>query len=566
MRTFVTTEAAMLLLLCASTLAGRAPEVPEPEKALLNTVDPWGLPFSDQLQRFRSCFRTAPEAAFAIGVTHDLVKVWPNKYWFRGEVTPAGATAARAPERWAAAGEVQAFQVAVLPALGAASAAYSIDVAVAGADADVSVAREVFVKTSSLASYPRFSSERWPDPLLPESSVMVEGTDCGVFWVDVTLPADTASGTVLCRVQVTGPTASASAVVPIRVVSGLKLDPKGYPFVTWFRRRKLTDAQYRDLCSLVLAHHTVPVDALKGQWDPETPAGFDDMRAFLETRGQRLFDVDRPGTKNFDSLYAHLKEKGWLDSTIAYSNADEPDGKMFAEKNVPFMTMVRQKYPGLKIYLASDWHDNMWEGCDAWMTDLSASGYEPEAHRDLDRPELWHYYCHLPIRWQMRAPLVQAPNMQIDNPALEQRLALWMSHHYGARAVFIWAGSAYTFGDDFWQTLTLTDKLSPYPYAGIHNGNGWLVYPSPDGSGTIPSLRLKVIRDALEDLALMKAVRDRIESGAIKGTAAKQLEALLNPVPGVFMSPHYFDQLPETLLKRREDILRRVAELSPSLP
>jgi len=553
------TSVAVLLItaLSASSEAGRAPEVPEAEKAMLNTVDPWGLPFSDQLTRFKRHFAQAPEAPFALGVTHDLVKVWPVKYWFRGDVAAAGGATLTAAERWAAAGETQAFQVAVLPRVGAPKATYKLTVTAPGAQ--VAVQRQVFVKTSAAAAYPRFASERWPDPLLPESQVTVAGTECGVFWVDVTVPADSDARVVECRATLTQAQNTASAVVPIRVVPGLDLAPKAFPFITWFRRRKTPEPQYRELCALVLRHHVVPADALRGQWDPAQPGKFDELRAFLQGHGQRLFQVDTPGGKNFDSLYAHLKEKGWLESAVAYSNQDEPDGEQFRARNVPFMKMVREKYPGLKIFLASDWHENMADGCDAWMTDISASGYDLNKHRDLKRPELWHYYCHLPIRWQMRAPLVQAPNMQIDNPALEHRLALWMSHHYGARAVFIWAGNAYTFADDFWDTLTLGDKLSPYPYAGAHNGNGWVVYPTPDGAGTLPSLRLKVIRDGLEDVALLAAARRLLEAGRIKGGKAAELEKLLNPRPGVFVHPQYFDKLPETLLKRRENILKLLA-------
>ena len=550
----------ILLLLGLGIVAeGAPPDVPEAEKALLNTVDPWGLPFSDQLIRFESHFAEAHEAPFALGITHDLVKVWPTKYWFRGETVAAGERPLRASERWAAAGETQGFQVVVLPRVGAPEASYTLMVEAFGAEVEVS--REVFVTTSKVAAYPRFDSERWPDPLLPENDVTVSGTDCGVFWVDVTIPPEESAGTIECAVSVTDGTASASATVPLRVVPGLDLDPKSYPFIAWFRRRtlakeKMTEQEYRDLCAVVLKHHAAPIDALKGQWDPKNPEKFDDMRGFLEAHGQRLFEVDRPGTKNFDSLYAHLKEKGWLESTVAYSNQDEPDDTQFVEKNTPWMQMVREKYPGLKIYLASDWHENMEQGCDAWMTDISSSGYDPEKHRGLEKPELWHYYCHLPIRWQMRAPLVQAPNMQIDNPALEQRLALWMSHYYGAKVVFIWSGNAYTFGKDFWETLTLSDKLSGFPYGGVHNGNGWVVYPSPDGTGTVASLRLKLIRDGLEDVALMEAARKKIEAGEISGERAAQLRTLLDPVPGVFVHPQYFDRLPETLLARREAILK----------
>ncbi len=542
------------LALAMAASAAVPADLPEAEKALADTVDPWGLAFSDQLVRFRSHFAAGPEAPFAVGIAHDLVKVQPVKYWFPGEVWPAGAAAGAAAERWAAAGETQSFQVAVLPKVGAAEATYRIRVEAPGAE--VAVYREVFVKTSPAAAYPRLAGDRWPDPLIPGDSVSVGGTDAGVFWVDVSLPATAPSGTVTCAVTVEGPDGAARVTVPIRVVAGLDLDPKGFRFFSWFRRGKLTPDQYRSLCELVLQHHMIPADALRGQWDPAAPQVFDELRAFLAERGQRLFQVDGPDSKGFDALYQHLREKGWLESTVIYSNCDEPDEEQFRSQNIPFMSRVREKYPGLKVFLASDWHENMAAGCDAWMTDLSASGYDPEKHRRLESPELWHYYCHLPIRWQMRAPLVEAPNFQIDNPALEHRLAFWMSSWYGARAVFIWAGNAYTFGPDFWQTLALESKPSPYPYAGVHNGNGWVVYPTPDGAGTLPSLRLKVIRDGLEDVALLAAARRLLAAGRVPGEQAAELEALLNPVPGVFVHPHYFDRLPETLLRRREAILR----------
>ncbi len=547
-----------LLTLCM-VAQGAPPDVPDAEKEMLDTVDPWGLPFSDQLTRFQSHFAAEPQASFAVGIAHDLVKVWPPKYWFRGETfLPAEDLVHQAKSRIAAAGETQSFQVAILPNIDAPDKTYTISVDAQGAD--VTVFRQVFVTTSKLAAYPRYAADRWPDPLLPETEVAVSGPDCGAFWVDVELPRDAPAGVIDCVVTVTDGDSSARIAVPVKVVPGLALDPKAYPFVGWFRRHKMTPEAYRDHCALVLKNHVVPVDALKGQWDPENPQKFDDMRAFLESHGQRLFEVDRPGTKNFDSLYEHLKTNGWVESTVAYSNKDEPDDETFIKENAPFMEMVREKYPGLKIYLASDWHENMAAGCDAWMTDISASGYDPEAHRNLERPELWHYYCHLPVRWQMRAPLVDAPNMQIDNPALEQRLALWMSHYYGAKVVFIWSGNAWGLDDDFWEKPALRDKLSGFPYAGAHNGNGWVVYPSPDGEGTVPSLRLKLIRDGLEDVALLEAARKLLDEGKVTGERADRLAALLDPVPGVFVHPQYFDRLPETLLQRREAILTLLAE------
>jgi hypothetical protein len=194
----------------------------------------------------------------------------------------------------------------------------------------VEIGREVFVKTSPGAAYPRFSSDRWPDPLLPENTVTVGGTDCGVFWVDVTTPEDGRPGAVECTVSLTDGKATASAIVPIRVVFAGRLDPKAYPFVAWFWQRKLTDAQFRDLCALLLKHHVQPIDALKGRWDVADPGRFDTLHDFLVSRGQRIFEVDHPGDNDpkFDALYAHLKQKNWLANTWVYS-IDEPDEETF---------------------------------------------------------------------------------------------------------------------------------------------------------------------------------------------------------------------------------------------
>ncbi len=567
---------AWALILSATALAKVPENLPEAEKAIADTVDPWGLSFSDQLTRFQQRFTPQPKATFCIGVTHDLVKVLPNKYWFRGpSFLPFAPPTRRAPERWAAAGETQSFQVAVLPRTGAPRATYKITAEVQGADqrVPVEVFREVFVTTAEPA-YPRLAGDRWPDPLLPSAEVTVSGLDAGVFWVDVKLPPDQPSGEVAVRVQVTDGRQTAGCVVPIRVVGGLKLDPKAYPFVGWFRpqymgKRKLSDRQFRDMCALVLEHHLQPIDALVGRWDEKDPAKFDEFFDFLRDRGQAIFQLDKPGPPAFEALYRHVKATGRLSQCVIYSNADEPDAETFRTKNIPFCREMHQKYPGLRVYLASEYHPHMEQGCDIWMTDISSHTYDPEGMRDLQEPELWHYYCHLPVRWQMRAPLTLAPNMQIDNPALEHRLALWVSRYYGAKGVFIWAGfSARGIPEDFWETLKLSDKPSGFPYAGIHNGNNYRVYPPQTEDGPVlPSVRLKVTRDALEDLALFAEAERLLAEGKLPPEQAEKLRQLLDPTPAVFVHPQYFDRLPETLLARRRAILRTLAEaLEPSGP
>jgi hypothetical protein len=567
--------ALLLAGLSAAPAANYPEDLPAAEKAIAGSVDPWGLPFSDSLrgylQRFGPELRSGADSRFALGVTHDLVKVWPLKYWFRGESVGAAAgdgAVLQAGKRWAAAGETQSFQVVVLPRLGAAEATYRVTAAVEGAaGATVEVFRQYFVKTAPV-TYPRYGSERWPDPLTPAAELTVSGMDCGAFWLDVKLPASLPAGTARVTVTVTDGEQDARLVVPIQVVPGLDLRPKDFPLVAWYRdkygSKTLSQDQMLGMGALVLEHHMQAMDLLQGRFDPAAPAEFDATHQFLAERGQNVFQLDSPSDKfDYRLLYDHVKQAGWLDQALIYSNLDEPLAEDFRAKNVPWRQDMQAKYPGLRVFLASAGHEKMAQGCDIWMTDLSTAGYEPDTMRALRAPTLWHYYCHLPIHIQFRAPLTMAPNMEVDCEALQHRLALWMSDYYGAKGVFIWAGFwASGLSDDFWTKLELETTPGDYPYGGLHSGNNFLVYPpQTDGGPVMPSVRLKVLRDGMEDLALLRAAERLLAEGKVDGARAGHLRELLDPTPGVFVHPQYWDRLPETLLERREAILRLLADV-----
>ncbi|MHB8994083.1 MAG: glycoside hydrolase domain-containing protein [Armatimonadota bacterium] len=565
-----------MILICALLMALPAAakypdDLPPAEKEIAGTVDPWGLPFSDSLRRFQARFGERPEASFAVSVKHDLVKIWPNKYWFRGVSAlsaPAAPAAMQCPGLMAAAGETQAFQIAILPRMAAGEVSYAVEVSLENAQGATAQAfREYFVKTPN-TNYPRYGVERWPDPLAPLAAnerLPISGLDCAPVWIDVALPADMPATTVQVKVKVTDGKETASLTVPIQVVAGLNLKPKDFPLVAWFRTKwgktTLTMDQVKDMGALVLSHNLQAMDLLKGRFKPDNTADFDALHQHLAKQGQNVFELDKPG-KSFDYklLYDHVKKQGWLDQSVVYSNVDEPLADVFYSTNVPWYQDFKKQYPGLRVFLASEYHPQMEQGCDIWMTDLSTCGYDPERMRDLKAPTLWNYYCHLPIHVQLRAPLTMAPNMEIDNEAIQQRLALWMSNYYGAKGVFIWAGFAENFPEDFWSKLELSDKPGGYPFGGLHNGNNFLVYPPQTAGGPmLPSLRLKVLRAGMQDLALLREAQRLLDEGKISGARARRLRELLSPVPGLFVHPQYWDRLPETLLARREAILQVLA-------
>ncbi len=520
--------------------------LPEAEKALLNSTDPWGLAFSDQIIRFQTYFLHDNRTDFVLGIQNNLEKIFRNKYWFRGEVfNPENAGTAK--PIWAVTGGTASFQVAVLPKTGAEELNYEIQLS---SPVESEVYREEFVKLPG-RDYPRVNSEYWPDPLIPENTATVSGTDLAVFLVELKIPADFDKTGFSCRITVKNTNGSKiSCNVPVEVVK-LQIAPKRYPLVAWFENKNLSDAQFRQMCFLALEHHLQPLTGnyLKKLWNYDKPQEFDDFFQFLLDNGQSVIEIPEPG----ESMYLHLKEKNWLKNCMVYSNADEPSAEMFMERNIPYAAKIRDKYKGLRIFLASEYHADMDRGCDIWLTDLSSSTYNPAEFKIPSNPELWHYYCHLPIRYQMRAPLTMAPNMLIDNAALEHRLALWMSWYYKAKGVLIWSGNNgwNVLAESFWQEMVIPDKTSNYPYAGIHNGNGFLVYPPREKAGKVlPSLRLKILRDGMEDIAIMEAVKRKY--------GARTASKLTSPVPEVFIHTHYYDSLPEKLLKKRESILKNL--------
>jgi hypothetical protein len=524
-------------------------DLPEAEKRLVDSVDPWGSAFGDQLAIFRGYFAGKPDAAMAVGYTHSLVKIWPNKYWFHGtEVFTGAENAVKAP-LWGVTGGTVSFQVAVLPKMGAAAGEYKVKAEVVGAAAGVGVKvyREEFVEIGR-AAYPRMETSVWPDPLVEAETCALEGTDAGVFLVEMELPRDFKGKTFTCKVRVEKTGGGSVAIdVPVRVVK-LDLGPAPFPLVANFNKERVGDGDYRGSLDLLLKHHLQPLDAgfLIGEvWKKEGEAGMEKEVRRRMALGQTVFYMP-PGD---EKLYAFLKGQGWEGKFITQVGPDEPNAETFAGQNIPQVKAFRVKFPGVRVLLASMGHARMAEGCDIQLNDLSTTTYDPRNGKLKEPPEMWHYYCHLPIQAEYRAPVVQAPNMMIDNPALEQRLAVWMSWHYGARGVFIWAGNEELTAKDFWKNkpLKIEQDKPTFPYGGVHHGNGFLVYPPREKGGVVvPSLRLKMLRDGMEDVAIFEAIAKKM---------GKRPE-WLSPVPGVFVHPHYFDQLPEGLLGKREKILQ----------
>ena len=105
--------------------------------------------------------------------------------------------------------------------------------------------------------------------------------------------------------------------------------------------------------------------------------------------------------------------------------------------------------------------------------------------------ELWWYVCNTPGKPYM--------NIFVDENGLDHRVLFWQQYRYGVSGFLYWCTNYWIKTNDPWTDVD-TKTLS-YPVY----GEGILVYPGEKVGidGPVASLRLKCIRDGMEDYQLL---------------------------------------------------------------
>jgi len=214
--------------------------LPEAELAIKDTVDHWGLPFADQLRRFRrgqeswqALFRGEGPEDFMLGTQHGLEKIPRNKYWFKGNYgNQIHLSAAR--------NESESFQVAVMPDVGRTLRRVTLapgplrqekGAGVIPVEA-LTIYRVGYGETVP-AQYPVPYAGAWPDVLLPNAPMAIGGLDPGLFWVDVKVPRDAAAGDYHGRLALEADGRSVPVEVYLTVRGFALPDRVPFPIAVW---------------------------------------------------------------------------------------------------------------------------------------------------------------------------------------------------------------------------------------------------------------------------------------------------------------------------------------------
>jgi hypothetical protein len=140
---------------------------------------------------------------------------------------------------------------------------------------------------------------------------------------------------------------------------------------------------------------------------------------------------------------------------------------------------------------------------------------------------------------------MSAPNFYIESPAINQRTIAWHSWMFGIDAFEHWSTNY------FWRNTHKGKPMNekwPYrrwdsrTYMDFH-GEGQLVYPGPEGK-CIPSMRLEIFRDGMDDYEYLYRLRELIDQ-----CEQKKVDTDLNPYRQLLKVEEYL------LVKHTEDFV-----------
>jgi len=398
------------------------------------------------------------------------------------------------------------------------------------------------------------------------------------IWVDVYVPKDAAAGEYTGNLTITyGEQAQSRSVeIPVNLtvwdfalpdVPSMQAD-----FGSYHRAAKWYDIEpgseeYRQLelsyCRAMAEHRISPMipDYLHPKPNSDGSISTEETHAqlkqFIETMRVNSFHI-RFGTNSpfrdplkedrekalryLRELYNYLDANGWADMAYTYM-IDEPNDPEAYNRVRVFADLLHEAHPKLKFLCTEqttpqnpDWGD-FYGYVDIW-TPLWPLHDEANAKERLNAGDvLWSYTA-------LCQGSEVSPFWELDFPVLNYRIPMWMSWRYQMTGLLYWTTVYWEQVKDSW-----LDQLT---YRGRYNGEGSLFYPGADAgfAGPVTSIRLKNIREGMEDYEYFKILEDL---GDREFVDAKVRE--------ISQTWFEWEKNPDKLYQVREEIAKRIEEM-----
>lgn len=408
-----------------------------------------------------------------------------------------------------------------------------------------------YVETTVLPKVYKGSLGWWPDPLLRMDSLSIAAGERQPLWVTVFVPRGTPAGTYTGKIQIKSDKAG-SATIPVSLrVWGFDIPvTPSIKTLTWVNSGYLKDFDYdskesrKAYYELLLNHRLGPGGEV--ELDEE-------MLKFCIDRGMNAFILDNiPNLKRMDqdtfsdgykdSLQARLTDyvnrfgpRGWLDGMAYIYNYDEVDKNHWplAKEMYSFVKEVSKDFKVIQCLNIPEGVEALAGYADTW--DVYVQQYEESGvkKRVEAGDEAWLAICCWPST---------RPNIFHEYPAIDGRMLGWICFQTGVTGFEYWCPNHWKDNKTYpslrggWKSNTFLD----------YNGDGYLTYPSPDGSA-LSSQRLENMRDGFEDYEYLYLL--------------KKLDDKTDIIQAVVTGPMSFSSDPTLLYKIRENIAERIEEV-----
>jgi len=466
------------------------------------------------------------DARMTLWVTDSLTRVQPTDP--PGTGTAAAITAAR--------NEIEAFQVIIRApdgqALSNVNATVSDLVGPGLIDkSTLTLYREHYVPVHVQSAhvnngwYAPYSPGNWPDALIPSSvpggtypsfPFAVPAGQNQPVWIDVYVPKGTPAGIYTGTVTVT-----ADGVAPVTIpltltVWGFTLPDRpalasafgGYDHSFWIAYHYSAGSDQQALKTnlyTALRAHRLGIGVAP---DVTDVGGVDALMP-----QQRMLEVE-PDMSDADltSLKNHFVANGWVNS-LGVLLVDEPS----TQAQYDTINQLAPRFQALGIpLLAPIQNATAWTAIngsvDIWVPVFYECAYDAAQipAKLAQGNQVWSYATGVQPN--------NAPTWLLDYDLIHYRIPAWLNYRHGQTGLLYWATAYWEAGDPW----TNADNTSP----SSGNGEGVLFYPGDKvgaPNAAIPSLRLKAIRDGVEDygyLTLLAQLGDPALAASLTQTLA----------------------------------------------
>jgi hypothetical protein len=286
-----------------------------------------------------------------------------------------------------------------------------------------------------------------------------------------------------------------------------------------------------------------PTDAALQQWIERFHiTGFPIQFLGMEGRGWQddPLGADRKRNARYlRSMYTYLREHHWEKMAYIYV-ADEPSSQEAYNDVRARSQFVREVVPGLKVLCTKgpQVQNPPWGSLVGWV-DIWAPlwpmfGEQAVKKRRSAGEEIWSYTALCQGR-------PESPFWQLDFPILNYRIPMWISWRFDITGLLYWSTTNWATTRDVW--------TNPLTYGEQYNMEGSLLYPGVDVGvqGFITSIRLKQIREGLEDYEYLTILAQRRSRAVAEGVVKR-----------IARSWHDWDTDARHLLYARAEIARLI--------